>query len=284
LDGELEQLPDGKSYESEDDEDAPGQVVEDEDLLGVGKAQPRTDPDAAARPSQSPTRRSEMAATGADHAEKKLSAAQQRFQAEQAQWSPLKTDGTETRRYDRPEFMPFKEGSQPEGFAAKPEHEAGGPSPDVRKVLKASTPPYIYVAEIGGFDAKLFTQFRAGSNSCAADKSAGADDHWPQFKPFSVEEMVKGCGLLLRNGVAPAPRQSLLFSDPRESFVFGDARVRAIWTGKDCGGGERRWVQFRSFFVLSYPGCQPHPLEKDRPQDRRIYQAVLREPTSTPQV
>ena len=70
--------------------------------------------------------------------------------------------------------MPFKEGSQPEGFAAKPEHEAGGPSPDVRKVLKASTPPYIYVAEIGGFDAKLFTQFRAASNSYAADKSAGA--------------------------------------------------------------------------------------------------------------
>ena len=64
---------------------------------------------------------------------------------------------------------------------------------------------------------------------------------------------MSGCGLLLRNGVSPVPQIALQFKDPRESFVFGDERVREVWRGENAGGRERRWVQFRSFFHIQTP-------------------------------
>lgn len=246
LEGPL--LP-GYDYDSEGDDDGPARVVEDEGLIGLDERQPRRDPDATEAARESPTRRAATAATGAKDAEKKLSAAQERFQEDQKHWTKLKTDGTAP-VFERPPFMPYKEGTAPEGFIAKPEHETGGLSPELSEVLKFDTPPEVYMAEVGGFDAPLFDKFHSGSNGYAASKGAGATDHYKEFVPFSRPEIVKGLGLLLRNGVAPTPDQGLAFEDPRNSFVFGDHRIREIWDGKNCGGPARRWHQFRSFFHI----------------------------------
>ena len=150
----------------------------------------------------------------------------------------------------RPKFLPFKEGTAPEGFVAKPEHTTGGLRPELAKVLTPDTPAYIFMAEVGGFDAQLFTQFKKASNGYAASCGAGAEDHYKEFKPFSTVEMVKGCGVLLRNGVAPCPQMLLQFQDPNKSFVFGDYRLLKIWDGKGFGGPERRWQHFRTFFHI----------------------------------
>ena len=223
------------SYDSEGEDDAPARVVEDEGLIGVAERQPRRDPDETEAARASPTRRAATAATGAKDAEKKLSAAQERFQEDQKHWTKLKTDGTAP-VFEQPPFMPYKEGTAPEGFVAKPEHETGGLSPELSEVLKFDTPPEVYMAEVGGFDAPLFDKFHSGSNGYAASKGAGAADHYEEFVPFSRPEIVKGLGLLLRNGVAPTPDQGLAFEDPPNSFVFGDHRIREIWDGKNCGG------------------------------------------------
>ena len=236
-------------YESEEDDDRPARVVEDEELVGLGDQEHVHDPDATEAARGSPARRTATAPTGAKDAAKKLSAAQQRFQEEQKHWTKLKTDGTAP-LIQRPTFLPYKEGTAPDGFIARPEHEKGGPSPELSEVLKPDTPPYQYMAEIGGFDAPLFSQLTSGSNSYAASKGVGASDHYAEFVPFSKVEIVKGLGLLLRNGVAPTPNQGLAFDDPRNSFVFGDYRTREIWTGKGCGGPARRWQHFRSFFHI----------------------------------
>jgi|SouAtlMetagenome_1021521.scaffolds.fasta_scaffold241839_1 hypothetical protein len=66
--------------------------------------------------------------------------------------------------------MPYKEDTAPEGFVAKPEHEMGGLSPELSEVLKFDTPPYQYMAEVGGFDAPLLDKLCSGSNGYAASQ------------------------------------------------------------------------------------------------------------------
>ena len=177
LDGPLAPLPNGKGYDSEDDNDGPAHVVEDEELVGVGDQERVHDPDATQAARDSPVRRTATVTTGAKEAGKKLTAAQERFQDEQALWKTLKTDGRAP-PLERPTFLPYKEGLEPEGFIAKPEHETGGPSPELSAVLKPDTEPFIYMAEIGGFDAQLFGQLWRNSNSYAAAMCAGSDDHY----------------------------------------------------------------------------------------------------------
>ena len=252
LEGALAPMPDGDGYASENDDDRPARVVEDVELVGLGDQEPVHEPEATAEARGSPARRTVTAATGAKEAAKKLSAAQQKYQEDQSKWKTLKTDGTAP-PLARPDFLPFKEGTAPEGFVAIPEHKTGGLSLELSKVLKPDTPPYQYMAEVGGFDARLFLKIQSGSNGYAASKGAGAKDHYSEFVPFSKYEIVKGCGLLLRNGVAPTPNQVLAFQDPRNSFVWGDNRTREVWEGKGCGGPARRWQHFRSFFhIQSY--------------------------------
>ena len=223
LSGELEARPSGGGYESEEEADRPPHIVEDEALLGLDENQPRRHPDAAQDRTESPTRRSETAATGAMAVAKKLTAAQARFQTEQAQWKPIKLDGSDSLLM-RPDFLPYKVGSAPEGFKATPKHETGGLSPELAKVLKPDSPPWVYMAEVGGFDSKELQHMRNASNEYAYSCGAGAEDHYKEWKPFSDAEIVKGVGLLLRQGVAPSPQGDLLFDDPRDCFIFGDYR------------------------------------------------------------
>jgi hypothetical protein len=250
LDGELYPLPDGKDYQSADELDGPAHVLEEEELVGLEPRAPIQSPEGApaAQRQASPTR-SQFVATGAPETTKKLSASQQRHLEDMAKWSPLKTDGTETRSFIRPAFQPYKEGSAPAGFVAGPEHERGGPRPEFQSRLTPLTHPAILMAHMG-FDARLFNQFWSGTNDYAASKGTGTPDFWKHYRPFGKEEIICGCGLLLRNGVAPSPDMTKVFSNPLESFVFGDQRVRDVWKGEQCGGSERRWIQFRSFFHI----------------------------------
>ena len=247
LEGDLMELPAGKSYDSCNENDGPtGDVLEEEELVGVEEhctsaaEQPRTG---------SPTRASTVA-TNSKEKTKQLTAAQQAHAADQVKWQELKTDGSETRRFERPAFLPFKEGLGPTGFVAGPQHEKGGPRPELRAKLTHKTHPAIYVAHMG-FDRALFEQFQSATNEYASAKGAGSEDFWKEYRPFSLGETMCGCGLLLRNGVSPVPQMTLQFKDPRDSFVFGDARVKEVWPGTNCGGSERRWVQWCSFFSHS---------------------------------
>ena len=88
-----------------------------------------------------------------------------------AKWSPLKTDGSELRRFPRPAFQPFKEGLGPAGFVAGPEHEKGGARPELRAKLTHNTHPAIYVAHMG-FDCPMFQQFRSATNEYAGCKAS----------------------------------------------------------------------------------------------------------------
>eukprot|EP00966_Prymnesium_polylepis_P335173 7390536-Prymnesium_polylepis.1 len=142
-----------------------------------------------------------MVPTGAAQETKKMTKAQELQAAAQAEWSPLKTDGTETRVFERPAFSPYKEGAAPEDFVSMSEHERGGPRPEL-SALTPKTHPALFVAECG-FDRQLFSQFQEGTNSYAAGHGCGTPEYWREYRPFGVKEIMAGCGLLLRNGVSP---------------------------------------------------------------------------------
>ena len=76
--------------------------------------------------------------------------------------------------------------------------------------------------------------------------AAGTKDCYPDWTPFTCDEIRQGIGLLTRNGLSPVPEISLLFVDPQSSFVWGDDRVRKMWPR-----GKNRWQEFRAFFHIA---------------------------------
>ena len=237
------QLPDGKGYESEEEQGPTAELVlEDEGLIGLPE---RADKEEApqAGPGASPTR-SASVLTGADDAKKKT-AAQERKETEDSKWTPLRTDGNETKCFGRPDFRPYKPGSEPKDFTPDCTHERGGPAPSLK--LSHNSQPALWVAEVGGWDRQLFGQITSATNEYAAAKGAGSKEFWKEYHPFDCAEIMSGFGLLLRNGLAPVPQLSYMFKDPRTSFAFGDERARKAFPGTGCGGPDRRFTQFRSF-------------------------------------
>ena len=95
----------------------------------------------------------------------------------------------------RPKFLPFKEGTAPEGFVAKPEHTTGGLRPELAKVLTPDTPAYIFMAEVGGFDAKKTRRRPSGEStrrsSRAAISAAGAAT-WQRGQATSSSRQSRG--------------------------------------------------------------------------------------------
>eukprot|EP00322_Chrysochromulina_rotalis_P012132 CAMPEP_0115869740 /NCGR_PEP_ID=MMETSP0287-20121206/21963_1 /TAXON_ID=412157 /ORGANISM="Chrysochromulina rotalis, Strain UIO044" /LENGTH=256 /DNA_ID=CAMNT_0003324433 /DNA_START=46 /DNA_END=815 /DNA_ORIENTATION=- len=225
--GMLEALPAGKDYESAaEDEDGnyvdgpPCVLDEDEELIGLQERLPSNET-GGSRGGQPETLG--RGADGADRA-KKQTVAQQRKASDDAKWMALKTDGTETKAFERPLFAPYKT-FRP--YPIKPSYEKGGPTPEMQLMFFAATHPVHYVAA-QGFDRKLFTQLRDSTNQYASAKGAGSDDHWKDYKPFSLDEIIKGCGLFVRNGIAPVPEMERVFDDPLSSFVFGDKRAAEV--------------------------------------------------------
>ena len=297
---ELEQLPDGKGYDSLDEADGPPQpsadclVLEEEELVGLDDFAPRNDPDAEpppkapavaaaahlARPAaaatptagpstvpqaeapvpvsaeaaatvsprrhtvavaRSPTRAA-MVDTGAAAATKKLTAAQEKSPKSAGEWTEWAAKQDTSLRFGRPEFAPYKEGLGPAGFVRLPSHDKGGPR--AGHGFTSQTHPAVFVAA-QSFDSKMFNQLEEATNEYAASKGAGKSTFWKEWKPFDTEEIMAGCGLVLRAGVAPSPQIDLVFSDPSLSFIWGDERVRKVWPGTGCGGSERRFVSGR---------------------------------------
>ena len=239
------QLDNGKGYESETESGPTAELVlDEEDLIGLPDT---ADKEEAPRVARSPTRAATAAATvetGAAVAKKKT-AAQERKEEDDAKWTQLRTDGTETRVFGRPEFRPFKEGKAPTGFQFDATtHEKGGIAPGIK--LSPQDHPAKYVAQ-SGWDKQFFEQMWSGTNEYAAAKGAGSENFYKTYKPFAKDEIVACFGLLLRNGVAPVPQLSLMFADPQKSFAFGDERVRSALPGEGCGGPAARFTQFRSF-------------------------------------
>ena len=137
------ELPEGKGYESETESGPTAELVlDDEDLIGLPDTADKTE---APRVGGSPTRAATAAATvetGAAVAKKKT-AAQERKEADDAKWTQLKFDGSETSIFGRPEFRPYKEGLGPKGFEFNAvSHEKGGVAGALR--MKPTTHPAQY--------------------------------------------------------------------------------------------------------------------------------------------
>ena len=90
-------------------------------------------------------------------------------------------------------------------------------------------------------------QITKNSNSYVHMKGAGADDYYKDMQPFSVAEIKAGHGILVDNGIAPAPRVQYKFQDPLQS-PWGSARIKRAWPK-----GHKRWQAFRSFLHISNP-------------------------------
>ena len=139
---------------------------------------PRTRPAAApapAAPAAAPAAAPKK--TGAAEAAKKLTAAQERNLAEDAQWKAWKLDA-EPISFGRPDFRPYKEGAAPDGFVADPTFEAGGPRPG--HSFTPQTHPVHFVAA-QGFDAKLFAQMEDATNAYASAHKAGSKQYWAEY-------------------------------------------------------------------------------------------------------
>ena len=136
-------------------------------------------------------------------AEKKLTAAQEKASKSAAAWTQWAAKQDSPLRFGRPEFTAYKPGTHPDGFVQLPSHEKGGPPPG--HGFTSKTHPAHFVAA-QGFDACMFQQLHRATNEYAASKGAGQTKFWKEWKPFDPEEIVSGCGLLLRAGVSPPPR------------------------------------------------------------------------------
>ena len=203
----------------------------------------------AAPAAQGTAAMAKKAATGATAATKKLTEAQQRAKASDAKWTAIDIGELESGAlaFGRPEFKPYKPGTAPDGFVADATYEKGGSRPGLGR--PPNTHPAVYVAG-QGFDKTTFEQLESATNGYAAALGAGSKKYWAEYKPFDTEEIMAGCGLILRAGVAPTPEMELLFRDPDSSFVFGDSRAKKVFPGTGCGGSARRFVQFRSFLHI----------------------------------
>ena len=142
------------------------------------------------------------APTGAAETTKKLTESQRRSQAEDAKWT-LHDVAASPLCFGRPDFRPFKDGMAPAGLIADSTFEKGGPRPGHSFV--PDTHPALFVAA-QGFDKKMFCQLEDATTEYAAAHGAGKKTYWAEYKPFDAEEIVAGCGLLLRAGVAPTPQ------------------------------------------------------------------------------
>lgn len=207
---------------------------------------PLASPPAAAASSGTAAKKT---ATGAAEATKKLTVAQERAKASDAKWKAVDVKELESGAlaFGRPDFKPYKPGTAPDGFVADETYEKGSSRPGLGR--PPNTHPALYVAG-QGFDKTTFEQLESATNGYASALGAGTKKYWAEYKPFDTEEIMAGCGLLLRAGVAPTPQMELLFRDPDSSFVFGDRRAKKVFPGMGCGGSARRFVQFRSFLHI----------------------------------
>ena len=177
------QLPDGRQYDSLDENDGPtGEILEDEQLIGVDDKCP-ADSDGATT-GGSPTRAATVL-TNAKEQSKQLTKKQEAHAADMSKWSPLKTDGTELRRFPRPAFLPFKAGTEPPGFVAGPEHEKGGPRPELR--VKLTT-----LGFLGFFFANVFIIHLTLYGHGRARPKGTADRHATQQRPISTSDATAG--------------------------------------------------------------------------------------------
>ena len=126
LEGELVQLPDGKHYDSLDENDGPtGEILEDEQLIGVDDKCPA---DSAGATIGGSSTRAATVITHAQEQAKALTKKQSEHAADMSKWSPLKTDGTELRRFPRPAFLPFKAGTERARLCRRPRAREGRPA------------------------------------------------------------------------------------------------------------------------------------------------------------
>ena len=233
------------------------------------RASPRRRTEAAAA-HPSPTRAATVA-TGAPAAAKKLTAAQEKSQQSAAEWCAWDVKEKTPLRFGRPEFRPYKDGTAPAGFVPMPQHDKGS-VPHGHGFTSRTHPARFVAAQ--GFDARMFAQLEDATNEYAASKGAGKSSFWKEWKPFDAPEIMCGCGLLLRAGVAPTPQIELVFKDPSLSFIWGDARVYKVWKGEGCGGSARRFRQFRSFLHIQNWNESEYLISDYTGHQQNLYTAV----------
>jgi Transposase IS4 len=88
------------------------------------------------------------------------------------------------------------------------------------------------------------------SNSRAILSNAGNPSHiYPDFKPFSPNEVRQFIGLYILQGLSPSPQVKLKFRPHHEDYVNGSDLCFQVFGRK----GERRHKHFKTFFAVQDP-------------------------------
>lgn len=86
------------------------------------------------------------------------------------------------------------------------------------------------------------------------------DSIYPDWKPFSRDEIRKHLGLYIFNGVAPSPQIAFRFRSQIQDPIYGNDMIREAF-GTNA---KSRHQQFKCFFALQNP-CIPTPPRKTFP-------------------
>jgi hypothetical protein len=104
-------------------------------------------------------------------------------------------------------------------------------------------------------------QWCAWTNMKAQLMNAGqAGFLYPDFKPFSVEEIEMFLGLYIFNGLAPSPRVEFKFKTQQQDPVQGNDFIAGMFGSNSV----RRLKHFKAFFSVQNPLIQP-PSRKTNP-------------------
>lgn len=97
------------------------------------------------------------------------------------------------------------------------------------------------------------------TNMKATMMGAG-DSIYPDWKPFSRDEIRKHLGLYILNGVAPSPQIAFKSQSQIQDPIYGNDMIREAF-GTNAKSRHR---QFKCFFALQNP-CIPTPSRKTFP-------------------
>jgi len=101
----------------------------------------------------------------------------------------------------------------------------GGPNVDIMQRFKPHTDPYDFYRLF--LPAELVKEEVKHTNAYAVYQSAGTDVYMPKHVPFFTDELEKGEGLLLRNGIHPLPDLNFMFTDTRKDWARPRPGARA---------------------------------------------------------
>lgn len=213
----------------------------------------------APAPSRTPAENNGIPATGTRET------AEQRKARAEAEWTEIGFTPEEGANagFNVPEFVPGGGRNRTRSEAIHVDDpDVGGPSQEVKLTGESTVLEYFELF----FTKEIRQQLVANTNAYAVSVGAGAAKY-PDFTPFSHEDIDLMLSLLMRNGLKPHPNMELWFKNPDQDQIWGDHRVRNMFGPR----GVQRWKELRSLFHIQDPKARGnHPLHKLQPLEAHI--------------